>query len=112
MNANTWDGTNLTCASIVPPDSNCSYDSPPIASSTFASRWPKLNPSSKIEVSRITDTLESPAPFTSAIPFSDRISFVTASTSSGFTAATISRSPIVSLLLRAEPANSALSTQE
>ena len=81
-----------------------------MASSTFASKCPRLNPSSKIDVSRITDTLESPAPFTSAIPLRDRISFVTASTSSGLTAATISRSPMVSLLLRAEPASSALST--
>ena len=60
--------------------------------------------------SRTTLTLLSPAPFTSVISGIASIASVTASTSSGLTAATISRSPTVSRLLLALPASCACST--
>ena len=77
---------------------------------TLGSMWPTEKPPSKILVSKINDIFESPAPLTSAIPGRPSIASLTLSLSSSSTPTTTSRSPIVSLRLRALPASWAFIT--
>ena len=72
--------------------------------------WPIVNPPSKTLVSRIILIFDSPAPLTSAIPGNPSIASETISWCSLSTATTKSKSPIVSFLLLALPANCALTT--
>ena len=110
MNAKTWGGTKRTCASIVVLAAISSYASPPNASSTPPSNPESMTSSEKNSVPRMMLTFDEPAPFTSAIPGKLTICSVTVPTSSGETAATISKSPIVSLRLRVDPASCARDT--
>ena len=102
MKGNVSGVTILTWASMVASLLRSRNDSARLASILLS---PNESPSTLD--SRIRLTFDSPWPLTSAIPDNPRIDWMTESWSFGSAPTTISRSPIVSLLLRALPANCA-----